>query len=73
MPTALSGEDGYPVDGLAENTACTDRWTNLSEDSKKKMWGTFDETGIFIAACRHGVTLLFCDMIKSGELYAFTF
>lgn len=61
-------DEGYPTDGVKEETPCTERWTNLSEDSKKKMWGTFDETGVFIATCRHGVVLLMCDMIKSGEL-----
>jgi hypothetical protein len=33
-----------------------------------KIWGIFEETGIFIALCRHGFTLLIVDMIRSGEL-----
>ncbi|KAJ7659535.1 hypothetical protein B0H17DRAFT_1145282 [Mycena rosella] len=32
------------------------------------MWGIFDETGIFLALCRHRFVLLLCDMIRSGEL-----
>ncbi|KLO06443.1 hypothetical protein SCHPADRAFT_917527 [Schizopora paradoxa] len=47
---------------------CTDRWTNLAAESKKKMWGVFEETGIFLGACRHGVVMALCDMIRSGEL-----
>ncbi|KAG1800235.1 uncharacterized protein HD556DRAFT_1207086, partial [Suillus plorans] len=34
----------------------------------KKMFSVFDESGIFIAACRHRFVLLACDMIQSREL-----
>ncbi|KAM6493444.1 hypothetical protein JOM56_011578, partial [Amanita muscaria] len=34
----------------------------------KRMFVLFEETGIFIAACRHRTILYACDMIKSGEL-----
>ncbi len=33
------------------------------------MLALFEETGIFIAACRHRTILYAFDMIKSGELY----
>lgn len=39
------------------------------------MFAVFDESGIFIAACRHRFVLLACDMVRSGELlvhYFFT-
>jgi hypothetical protein len=32
------------------------------------MWGIFDETGIFLALCRHGFVLVLADMVRSGEL-----
>ncbi|KAL5512069.1 hypothetical protein ACEPAG_3590 [Sanghuangporus baumii] len=64
----LVDDEATPIAGSDEKTPCTDRWVNLSADSKKRMWGTFDETGIFIAMCRHGVVLSICDMIRSGEL-----
>ncbi|KAJ7852551.1 hypothetical protein B0H13DRAFT_2238171 [Mycena leptocephala] len=48
-------------------TACEERWKNLSEDITKKMWGIYDETGIFICLCRHGFVLLVADMVKSGS------
>lgn len=60
--------EGSPVDGLEEQTPCTTRWVNLASDAQKRMWGIFDETGIFIAACRHGVVFSICDMVRSGEL-----
>jgi Kyakuja-Dileera-Zisupton transposase len=34
-----------------------------------RMWGIFDETGIFLALCRHGFVLVVADMVRSGELY----
>lgn len=34
-----------------------------------KMWGIFDETGIFLALCQHGFVLVVADMVRSGELY----
>ncbi|KAJ6552453.1 hypothetical protein DFH09DRAFT_1248675 [Mycena vulgaris] len=33
-----------------------------------RMWGIFDETGIFLSLCCHGFVLLIADMVKSGEL-----
>jgi hypothetical protein len=33
-----------------------------------RMWGIFDETGIFLALCWHGFILVVADMIWSGEL-----
>ncbi|KAJ7315101.1 hypothetical protein DFH08DRAFT_926900 [Mycena albidolilacea] len=56
---AAEGEDVNP---------CADRWKNMVEDITAKMWGIFDETGIFLCLCRHGFVLVICDMIKSGEL-----
>jgi hypothetical protein len=40
----------------------------MKDDITKKMWGIFDETGIFLALCRHGFTLVIADMVMSGEL-----
>ncbi|KAJ6510311.1 hypothetical protein DFH09DRAFT_1435255 [Mycena vulgaris] len=47
---------------------CADRWKNMINDVTSKMWGIFDETGIFLALCRHGFVILLADMIRSGEL-----
>jgi len=40
----------------------------MKDDITKKMWGIFDETGIFLALCRHGFSLVIADMVRSGEL-----
>ncbi|KAJ6469111.1 hypothetical protein DFH09DRAFT_1254063 [Mycena vulgaris] len=47
---------------------CADRWKNMINDVTSKMWGIFDETGVFLALCRHGFVILLADMIQSGEL-----
>ncbi|KAG1806949.1 hypothetical protein EV424DRAFT_1474248 [Suillus variegatus] len=51
----------------AENS-CEGRWKNMDDTKTKKAWGIYDETGIFVAVCRHGFTLLVADMIQSSEL-----
>jgi hypothetical protein len=41
----------------------------MMNEISSKMWGIFDETGIFLSLCRHGFTMLVVDMVRSGELY----
>jgi Kyakuja-Dileera-Zisupton transposase len=56
-----------PVPDVPPNP-CTDRWKNAGPDGQKKMFSMFSITGIFLCLCRHGMLLLLCDMIQSGEL-----
>lgn len=64
---------GDPSDGSPSVSSCTDNWKAASADEKKRMWGVFDETGIFACACRHGLILWLADMVQSGELYVVPF
>jgi hypothetical protein len=41
----------------------------MKDNITKKMWVIFDETGIFLALCHHGFSLIIADMVQSGELY----
>ncbi|KAJ7222792.1 hypothetical protein C8J57DRAFT_1440271 [Mycena rebaudengoi] len=59
--------DLWAKERLAE-LAKVPRWKNLSEDMTSRMWGVFDETGVFLALCRHRFVLLLADMVRSGEL-----
>ncbi|KAJ3780169.1 hypothetical protein GGU10DRAFT_397858 [Lentinula aff. detonsa] len=52
----------------SEPNPCTERWKNLSEELTAKMWGVYDETGVFLSLCRHSFVLLIVDMVASGEL-----
>ncbi|KAJ3720933.1 hypothetical protein C8R42DRAFT_582146 [Lentinula raphanica] len=63
--------EGDPTDGVTPEddlAHCTDNWKASSAESNKRMWGGFQESGIFASACRHGFILWICDMICSGEL-----
>ena len=51
-----------------EENPCEGRWSNMVSELTARMWGIFDETGIFLALCRHGFVLVVADMIMSGEL-----
>ncbi|KAJ6563273.1 hypothetical protein DFH09DRAFT_920315 [Mycena vulgaris] len=53
---------------VPEDSECQERWKNMSEEITARMWGIFNETGIFLSLCRHGFVLLVADMVKSGEL-----
>ncbi|KAG1834285.1 hypothetical protein DFJ58DRAFT_719367 [Suillus subalutaceus] len=52
----------------AAKNACAGRWKNMDDAKTKKAWGIYDETGAFVAVCRHGFSLLIADMVQSGEL-----
>ncbi|KAF8842048.1 hypothetical protein BDN67DRAFT_900167, partial [Paxillus ammoniavirescens] len=50
-----------------EGNPCASWWKNMKDNHTAKMWGVFNETGIFLAVCRHGFTLAIADMVQSGE------
>ena len=58
------------VDSLEEEeeNPCEGHWSNMINELSARMWGIFDETGIFLALCRHGFVLVVADMVQSGEL-----
>ncbi|KAJ7612125.1 hypothetical protein FB45DRAFT_1037051 [Roridomyces roridus] len=60
--------DVLPTDDNGEENPCKERWKNMVNDVTAKMWGIFDETGIFLCLCRHGFALVLVDMLRSGEL-----
>ncbi|KAJ7027673.1 hypothetical protein C8F04DRAFT_964922 [Mycena alexandri] len=71
----LWSKDRTAIPAAAENPSphgaahgCEERWKNLADDASKRMWGVYDETGVFICLCRHGFVLLVADMVRSGEL-----
>ena len=67
----VAEDEGYAVEaGDPELDNCASNWKAAASTEKKKMWGIFDETGIFASACPHGFVLWLADMVQSGELYA---
>jgi hypothetical protein len=43
----------------------------MKDEITSRMWGIFNETGVFTAFCRHGFVLVIADMVRSGEQYVF--
>ncbi|KAG1893159.1 uncharacterized protein F5891DRAFT_1131377 [Suillus fuscotomentosus] len=62
LPPA-TGDESTPADNL-----CEGRWKNMDDMKTMKAWGIYDETGVFVAVCRHRFCLLIADMVQSGEL-----
>ncbi len=58
-----------PLGDVKDKNPCATRWSNMINELTARMWGIFDETGIFLALCRHGFVLVVADMVRSGELY----
>lgn len=50
-------------------SVCVERWKANADETRKGMFDCFDESGIFVSICRHGMVLVVCDMVHSGELY----
>ncbi|KAF7371233.1 hypothetical protein MSAN_00759000 [Mycena sanguinolenta] len=64
----IDGMVDVPIIDDPDKSDCHERWKNLKEDMTSRMWGVFDETGVFLALCRHGFVLLLADMVRRGEL-----
>ena len=72
--------EDVPIDGDEEYLTeisepqlenCASNWKVAASMEKKRMWGVFDETGVFASACPHGFVLWLADMVQSGELCVF--
>ncbi|KAF8331610.1 hypothetical protein F5887DRAFT_1063993 [Amanita rubescens] len=50
------------------NFGCDERWRNANPEARKQLFSLFNETGVFIACCRHRTVLYICNMVQSGEL-----
>ena len=71
-PDAEADDDGYVTDvpdAQPQLENCATNWKAAASKEKKRMWGVFDETGVFACACPHGFVLWLADMVQSGELY----
>ena len=62
-------EDGgyFTEAGDSQLENCASNWKAAVSMERKRMWGVFDETGVFASACPHGFILWLADMVQSGE------
>ena len=69
-PEIEQDSEGDPTDGAQPGitVACADNWKASQAGEVQRMWNIYEETGIFAAACRHGLILWLADMVRSGEL-----
>ena len=67
-------DEGNPTDGAQAGVtvACADNWKASQANELRRMWSIYEETGIFAAACRHGMILWLADMVRSGELSVYS-
>jgi Kyakuja-Dileera-Zisupton transposase len=63
--------EGTPPHG-SDQTTCTNNWVAANTVSKETVQ-LFEQTGVFISACRHGIMQTIVEMRRSGELYVFLF
>ncbi|KAG7091522.1 hypothetical protein E1B28_010551 [Marasmius oreades] len=54
-----------------EENLCEQRWRNMNEGNTARSWSMYEETGIFIALCRHSFVLVIADMVESGEMFKY--
>jgi hypothetical protein len=75
VPETLSPHEVDPTDGEQSSVtvACADNWKASQANELRRMWNIYEETGIFAAACRHGMILWLADMVRSGELSVYYF
>lgn len=69
----IDGDDGYVTEADdAQLESCASNWKAAVSMERKRMWGVFDETGVFASACPHGLVLWLADMVQSGEQWVYS-
>jgi hypothetical protein len=70
VPAIWDDDNAYPKDSSRQvmSSDCSKNWKAAAGEEKKQMWSMFDETGLFVAACHHGLLLWVTDMVRSCEL-----
>ncbi|KAG1876360.1 hypothetical protein F4604DRAFT_1880665 [Suillus subluteus] len=65
-PGTRIAADATPT-AASDDSACTENWKTANTISENTV-SVFDQTGIFVSACRHGIVQTLVEMRKSGEL-----
>ncbi|KAJ7310639.1 hypothetical protein DFH08DRAFT_918249 [Mycena albidolilacea] len=57
-----------PMEAIEDKTnPCVERWKNMIEDVTAKMWGIFDETGIFVCLAKYPLAVTEALLERLGE------
>ncbi|KAI0688329.1 hypothetical protein BC835DRAFT_1209532, partial [Cytidiella melzeri] len=65
-------QDEDMADTQLSTADCVEKWRAAAHKERKHAFALFHTTGVFASFCRHGHPLVFCDMIRSGELQKYT-
>ncbi|KAI0697792.1 hypothetical protein BC835DRAFT_1405591 [Cytidiella melzeri] len=63
-----NGDNEHPSPNLLSSADCVEKWRAAAPEERKRAFALFHTTGVFASFCRHGHALVYCDMIRSGEL-----
>ncbi|KAI0696074.1 hypothetical protein BC835DRAFT_1406027 [Cytidiella melzeri] len=61
-------QHGDIPNSLLSTADCVEKWRAAAPEERKRAFALFHTTGVFALFCRHGHPLVYCDMIRSGEL-----
>lgn len=67
-PDTCITTDGSPT-AASDHSVCTENWKTANTVTENTIT-VFDQMGIFISACCHGIVQTLVEMCKSSELYA---
>ncbi|KAI0043066.1 hypothetical protein FA95DRAFT_1631889 [Auriscalpium vulgare] len=68
VPDEADAELALPTTNQPKSK-CTDGWQAANATSMgKSVTEVFDQTGVFLTTCRHGIVELVTEMVRSGEL-----
>ncbi|KAG1732925.1 uncharacterized protein EDB91DRAFT_1238702 [Suillus paluster] len=57
-----------PAIRVSNDSLCTDNW-KAANTITENTTNVFEQTGVFVSACRHGIIQTLVEMRRSGELY----
>jgi hypothetical protein len=66
-PWAGADAQGDPTDTQGASP-CATQWKASAAEHQKRSLDIYESTGMFVSACRHGLILKACEMVRSGEL-----
>ncbi|KAG1879875.1 hypothetical protein F4604DRAFT_1579162, partial [Suillus subluteus] len=52
----------------SNDSTCTENW-KVANTTSENSTNVFDQTGVFVSACRHGIIQTLVELRRSGELY----
>ncbi|KAI0684586.1 hypothetical protein BC835DRAFT_1292791, partial [Cytidiella melzeri] len=61
-------QHGDIPNSLLSTADCVEKWRAAAPEERKHAFALFHTTGVFALFCQHGHPLVYCDMIRSGEL-----